>query len=386
MENLKIESNQKISAVDRRPRLLFTRTLRFGSTGKDVALLQELLNKDPFTHTDPQKLWSSGHMHDFYGNHTVSAVKRFQKKYEIFSINDEEYGTMEKKTIKKLRGLFGNGSFYLQDKNRLPIDIDKIKLSELQNISLGCGPYIDRVVKVFLSIFRYYFKGKPVFSKREYAFGSYLSLSFPKARKSPLLRLFKEACISEFESVEILIKNGNDQHMSDVDMESLIMGLKKSQKSLIIIVTTDNMDGFDGTTMIRRLFSAYEENYIIILPLGELDIVKLENWVAKGNINACLLNLAIISRKILLLMETNMEYVRSTKERFQDSFIEERLDRLGDGINGQLRTIIKKLDFLMTFIVAFGEIKEACEMTRISRKTFYNWINKDSAFRNIIKS
>ena len=54
--NNEISFPQKTSAVNFRPRLLFRRTLSFGSSGKDAQLLCKLLNKDPDTRTDPQRV------------------------------------------------------------------------------------------------------------------------------------------------------------------------------------------------------------------------------------------------------------------------------------------------------------------------------------------
>jgi hypothetical protein len=388
MENT-IQSNsenqspaQKISIIDHRPRLLFRRTLSFGVSGKDVKLLHELLNKDPKTHVDPQRLWSSGHMRDFFGNQTVRAVQRFQKKYGIFSSNDEEYGIVEQKTIKKLRGLFGNGSFYLQGARCLPaIAIPNVtELAELQNISLGMETFIDRVVRLFLAIFRFFFKGKPVFSSREYAFGSYFSIAFRSAKKSPLLRLFKETRIAELKSVEILVKNGSDQNIKDTDIESIVMGVREQRGTLFILVSS----GYILDQEIERLFRAFAQNLVFILPLGESDITRFEGLIAKGNINACLISLALIAEE-MLLKDKNTQPREIMLARRQKSFVEEKLNLMGDALTGQLRTLIKKLILIMNFATASGEVKKTCEFVHISRKTFYNWRNMDPAFRNILR-
>ena len=375
-------SPQKTPVIDRRPRLLFRRTLSFGASGKDVGLLHELLNKDPETHVDPQRLWSSGRMRDFFGNQTVRAVQRFQKKYGLFSPNDGEYGTVEQKTIKKLRGLFGNGSFYLQGARRLPaISIPNVtEQVELQNISLGMGIFIDRVARLFLAIFRFFFKGKPVFSSREYAFGSYFSIAFRGAKKSPLLRLFKESHIAELKAVEILVKNGSDQYISDTDIESIVMGVRKQEDTLFILVSS----GYILDQEIERLFRAFAQNLVLILPFGESDIARFEGWVAKGNINACLVSLVLIAKETLL-KDKNTQPREIRLARHQKSFIEERLDLMGDALTGQLRTLIKKLIIIMKFATASWEVKKACELVHISRKTFYNYRNMDPAFRNILR-
>ncbi len=372
----------KALAVDRRPRLLFRRTLSFGASGKDVKLLHELLNKDPKTQVDPQKLWSSGHTRDFFGSRTERAVQRFQRKYGIFSPSDEEYGTVGQKTIKKLRSLFGNGSFYLQGAHRLPVVFvsNGTEPAELQNISLGMGIFIDRVMRLFLAIFRYFFKGKPVFSSREYAFGSYFSIAFPRAKKSPLLRLFKESYIAELKAVEILVKNGSDQDIKDMDIESIVMGVRKQEDTLFILVSS----GYILDQEIERLFRAFAQHPIIILPLGESDIARFEGWVAKGNINACLVSLTLIAEE-MLLKDKYTQPREIMLARYQKSWIGERLDLMGDALTGQLRTLIKKLILIMKFASAGWKIGEVCELVHISRKTYYNWRNMDPAFRNIIR-
>ena len=47
------------------------------------------------------------------------AVKRFQKKYDIFSADDERYGTVEVETKKMLEKLFGQTPIFLREVHRL---------------------------------------------------------------------------------------------------------------------------------------------------------------------------------------------------------------------------------------------------------------------------
>ncbi|MFH1049195.1 MAG: hypothetical protein V1732_06050, partial [Patescibacteria group bacterium] len=114
------------------------------------------------------------------------------------------------------------------------------------------------------------------------------------------------------------------------------------------------------------------------------DITRFEGWVARGNINACLVSLAMLAEKIVWADELKKGR-DAILANYNKSFIETRLDRMGDALTGQLRTLIKKLILIMNFASARGEVKEACELVRISRKTFYNWKNMDPAFRNLLR-
>jgi hypothetical protein len=366
--------------TDSRPRLLFGRTITYGCSGKDVQLLHELLNKDNQTLIDPQNRRSPGHVQNFFGSNTERAVKRFQKKYGIVPDDNLEYGIVEKNTIKKFRALFGNGSFYLQERRRLGIiPVYKETETELKNISLGMGKLIDRVVRVFLAIFRYWFKCKPIFSTREYAFGSYFSLSFPRAKNSPLLKLFDKANITKRKRVEILVKNGSDQEISDTDIESVIMGTKENTDTIFILITGGRVQDED----IDRLFRAFARNNLIILPLGEKDITRFEDWITKGNINACLMSLIIVAEKILSVDENSMAK-NDTFISHQIPFLEISLDKMGGIMAKQLRTLIQKFVYFTWYFHARCVIEETCNLAHISRKTYHNWYNTDPVFRNII--
>jgi len=96
------------------------------------------------------------------------------------------------------------------------------------------------------------------------------------------------------------------------------------------------------------------------------------------------LTLTLLAQRI-----TNLRDLKHESEamifRLQQSFIEERIDKVGGISSNQIRTLIKKLSFIMSFVRTGGEIKKNCEYIGISRKTFYNWMNEDSVFCNIIQ-
>lgn len=66
-------------------------TLKQGSTGEQVAVLQALLAADP-------SIYPEGLVSGFFGRLTSEAVKRFQKKYDI-----EQVGFVGPKTLRKLQ-------------------------------------------------------------------------------------------------------------------------------------------------------------------------------------------------------------------------------------------------------------------------------------------
>ncbi|MEK7133545.1 MAG: fibronectin type III domain-containing protein [Patescibacteria group bacterium] len=71
------------------------RTLRQGTSGEDVKILQALLAADP-------SIYPEGMVSGFFGRLTAQAVKRFQKKHGF-----EQVGDVGPKTLKKLNELFG---------------------------------------------------------------------------------------------------------------------------------------------------------------------------------------------------------------------------------------------------------------------------------------
>ncbi len=381
---IKVSLESKTRVVDPRPRRLFSRTLTYDCRGKDVQLLHELLNKDNQTLLDPQRRRPTDYVQNFFGSNTERAVKRFQKKYELYSSGDDKFGIVETETIKKLRSLFGNGSFYLQERRRLGItSVQNETEIDLQNISLGMGDFIDRAVRIFLTIFRYWFKGKPIFSTREYAFGNYLSLSFPRAKRSPLLQLFKENNIAQYKGVEILIKNTPNHEITDIDLDSILAGIKDINDTLYIIVSSS--EAKVRSEELYRVFRAFQHDQILVLPLTAFDLDRFENWIIKGNINACLISFLMLANRILVEGEPHWWREDPARE-FEVRYLEEKLDRMADAITGQLRTLIKKLVLITKFSEARGGINEACRLSKISRRTYYVWCNNDPAFRNIFKS
>jgi len=109
--------------------------------------------------------------------------------------------------------------------------------SKDQQCSLGAETFAKRVQRVFILTCTHLFNGKFTFLSREYMFGKYSSIVFKFAKKSPLLQLIKEINIGELKSIEIIIKDGPDQCISNTDIESIIMTIREKRETLFIIVS-----------------------------------------------------------------------------------------------------------------------------------------------------
>ncbi len=260
-----------------------------------------------------------------------------------------------------------------------------MRKNNAKNDPISNRPFTKHVQNLFASIFRYHFKRRPIVSNRKTPFGIYASLAFRKAVKSPFLQLLKEELIGEFKSVEIIVKNGSNQKIDDTDLESIIISVRREPDTLFILATKGEvpLDDFD------RLFRAFTRHLVIILPLGEKDIEKLENFVKNGNINACLVVLTMLANRITtdpwdekMMQRHGGAY--ATRAEWQKSATATRLDKMDKLRGPQLRTLIKKIRFLMSFEESGDEISKACKAVKISRKTFYLWLEKDSVFRELV--
>ena len=239
--------------------------------------------------------------------------------------------------------------------------------------------FTARIQNLFTEILTYHFKRKPSKFDRQTLFGTYASLLFRKASGSPLLQLLKQDMIGEFEAVEVLVKNEANQKIDDTDLESVIMSVRDKDDTLFILVTSGDVpsDDFD------RLYRVFTRYQVIILPLGEDDISKLENFVKNGNINACLVILAALADRVSSGDE-KLPDAWAHRVKRQKEAIKSRLAELGRLKTPQIRTLVKKLAFLMSFEKSGSEVSKACASVRISRKLFYLWLENDPVFRKLV--
>jgi hypothetical protein len=246
--------------------------------------------------------------------------------------------------------------------------------------------FTDRVQRLFVSIFSYHFKRQPIMAERTTHFGSYVGMVFRKAAASPLLQLLGEGLIGEFKAVEILVKNRLNQEIDDVDLESVIMSVRGEDSTFFILATsTDEVPADDY----ERIFRVFTRHQVVIVPLSKNDIERLEHFVKSGNLNACLIFLFMRTDRVTadpwdekMMQKHGGAY--ATRSAWQEKAIAARLEKMAALQGPQLRTLIKKLHFLMSFEKSGGEIAKACVAVGISRKTFYLWLEKDAIFRTLV--
>ncbi len=238
--------------------------------------------------------------------------------------------------------------------------------------------FAPRVQDLLTEILTYHFKRKPSKFDRQTLFGTYVSMLFRKASGSPLLALLKQNLITECNAIEVLVKNGN-REVDDTDLESVIRSVRDNPDTLFILVTSGEVHSDD----FERLYRVFTRHQVTILFLGEDDIIRLEEFVKNGNINACLVILAMLTDQIATGTE-KLPSVWAQRVKWQKEAIEARLDKLGKLKTPQVRTLVKKLAFLMSFEKNGSEIAKACDSIKISRKLFYLWLDNDPVFRKIV--
>jgi len=221
----------------------------------------------------------------------------------------------------------------------------------------SASTFAERVHHLFASIFSYHFKRHPTMAERTTHFGSYTSMMFRKAGASPLLQLINEGMIGEFKGVEILVKNRLNQEIDDVDLESVIMSVRGEGDTLFILATSADEVPTDDY---ERLFRVFTRHQVVIVPLGRNDIERLERFVKIGNINACLVYLFMRTDRVTadpwdekMIQKHGGAY--ATRAAWQEKATTARLDKMAALQSPQLRTLIKKLHFLMSFEKSGGE-------------------------------
>jgi len=104
-----IEYRKSGIATLQTPTATFSRTLRLGSTGDDVKLLQQLLNSHGIL-VAAAGVGSPGNETNYFGSLTEKAVQKFQAQYGVVSSGSPEttgYGLVGPMTRAKLQEIFG---------------------------------------------------------------------------------------------------------------------------------------------------------------------------------------------------------------------------------------------------------------------------------------
>jgi hypothetical protein len=164
------------------------------------------------------------------------------------------------------------------------------------------------------------------------------------------------------------------------------MSVRGEGDTLFILVTSSDEVIADDYERLFRVFTCHQ---VVIVPLGKNDIERLEYFVKNGNINACLVYLFMRTDRVTadpwdekMMQKHGGAY--ATRAGWQEKAIAARLEKMAALQGPQLRTLIKKLHFLMSFEKSGGEVAKACVAVGISRKTFYLWLEKDVTFQKLI--
>src|SRR3989338_961545 len=104
-----LQAQQKVSMQT------LLRTLKVGTTGDDVTMLQALLASDP-------SIYPEGKITGFYGKLTEQAVKRFQKKHGF-----EQVGNVGPKTLRKLQELLKEN----------PLEVREVEIKHSASTTMG---------------------------------------------------------------------------------------------------------------------------------------------------------------------------------------------------------------------------------------------------------
>lgn len=239
--------------------------------------------------------------------------------------------------------------------------------------------FTKRIQDLFTVILRYHFTRRISFGKRKTQFGNYASMTFKKAESSPLALLLKEQLIAEPKAIEVLVKDDPDQAISDTDLEAVIMSVREEPDTLFILASPEETHSDD----IPRLFRAFTRNQVVVLPIGKKEIAQFEKWIEKGNLNAFIVRLLMLADELTSGDEKLFGPYKYRQERQQEANFT-RLSKMGGLAGPQTRTLVKKLSFLLSFEREGSDITKTAARTKIERKTVYNWIEKDPAFRKLL--
>lgn len=225
---------------------------------------------------------------------------------------------------------------------------------------------------VFDSIYHSFLKRKAVLAEKQLSESVYFTATFKQAKRFPLLALLKHRRVKgQLNRLEIMMKIEKDPYISDADLDLLVLDAKNSPETLFIVVTRGNVSKKNLDDISR----AFREKGVLVLLLGDPDMARIEKWASSKNTNACLVYLLILAEGIAWVGR------KTHTQEYAKAVTEKRLDYMGD-LNGQLRTVIKKLEFLLSF-EEMGNIKATAKHINVGRKTCYNWLRDDPVFRKL---
>lgn len=245
---------------------------------------------------------------------------------------------------------------------------------------INLNEFATQTKYLFQAIYSGYLKKRPICSKRDLVSGTFYSVAFKHAKQFPLLQLIKNRWIADdLHTINVRVKAGSDQYISDTDLDWLATDLSDEKDALYILATRGQI----SEDSIERLFNVFFKHQVLAIIIGDKDIARLWKWVMSGNIHACIVFLFMLTYRIVSYKEQKTIWWSVIDEHKKD-FIEKTLDRMGDFRGCQLRTIIKKLEFLIVYEEEMRNITKTCKRIGITRKTFYNWYMQDPAFRGVV--
>lgn len=228
------------------------------------------------------------------------------------------------------------------------------------------------------TLFRGIFSKKPKSSVRKTVSAQFHSFKFNNVRKLPLIQLIYNRWISELDAIEVLIKH-EEMYVTKDDLAWLKLDLQGETNVLHIVITGGEVSE-ETTSELNQLFTS--QNVLVVM-IGDPDRSHLWTWLTNLNKVACIVFIFMLAFGVV--NKPKDKYTlwsiinRKTKE-----LIKKSLDEMGEFSGDQLRTMVKKIEFLLVYEEESANITKACKEIGVTRKTFYNWYNQDKAFKGII--
>jgi hypothetical protein len=240
--------------------------------------------------------------------------------------------------------------------------------------------FTRQVKTLFEQIYRCYLKRRPRYSRVDLVVGQFNTLTFTHAKKFPLLQLIKNRRITDLNTIEVIVKAGENPCINSVDLEWLFTDHCSKENTLYIIVTR----GYVPEKIMCRLFDEFRTKLITAIMLGDSEMAQLTNWMMKNNAPACVMSLFMQVDAVTGMESEHVPLWWQFTKRDKMEFIAKILDYMGDLVKSQMRTLLKKLEFLIVYHEEIYCVLKVCKRIKISRKTFYNWCAGDPAFMKMV--